>query len=283
MPGPRRPLRMLRAVALLVGLLPVLALAQPPATPKVAPAKVQAKAARGGRPNAAVDRGSLLRLFTRANPMLWPLAICSVATLGFALERLVALRRERVLPRDFVNRFQERLATGKLDRDRAAELCRANESPVAHVFASIVRHWGQPAAAIRQAIDREASGEVADLKRNVRFLNGTATLAPLLGLLGTVVGMIESFDALGGKVGPAKGEALAEGISLALVTTAGGLAIAVVSVVAYYFLLNRVDLLVRELDDQANKVIDLVCAEAIRPNTDRPRAAEAVRQETRGY
>ena len=82
------------------------------------------------------------------------------------------------------------------------------------------------------------------------MLNGTATLAPLLGLLGTVVGMIQSFDALGGRVGPAKGEALAQGISLALVATAFGLAIAVVSVAAYYYLLNRVDLLVRELDEQ---------------------------------
>ena len=97
------------------------------------------------------------------------------------------------------------------------------------------------------------------------MLNGTATLAPLLGLLGTVIGMIQSFDALGGRVGPAKGEALAQGISLALVATAFGLAIAIVSVAAYYYLLNRVDLLVRELDEHARQVIDLVSGEAIRP------------------
>ena len=106
---------------------------------------------------------------------------------------------------------------------------------------------------------------MTDLKRNVRVLNGTATLAPLLGLLGTVIGMIQSFEALGGRVGPARGEALAQGISLALVTTAFGLAIAIVSVAAYYFLLNRVDLLVRELDENARRVIDLVSVEAIRP------------------
>ena len=162
----------------------------------------------------------------------------------------MALRRERVIPRDFVNRFLERLSSGKLDRDRAAELCRANDSPVARVFAMVVSYWGQPAATIRQAIGYDAAGEVTDLKRNVRVLNGTATLAPLLGLLGTVIGMIQSFDALGGRVGPAKGEALAQGISLALVTTALGLAIAIVSVAAYYYLLNRVDVLVRDLDEQ---------------------------------
>jgi biopolymer transport protein ExbB len=237
-----------------------------PATKPEAP-RAEGKArpqppAKATRPGAAVGRGSILGLIRDANPMLWPLGICSVTALGFALERLIALRRSRVIPRDFVERFLERLASGKLDRERAAELCRAHESPVARILGHVIRYWGQPAAAIRQALDSDAAGELADLRRNVRVLNGTATLAPLLGLLGTVIGMIESFEALGGSgVGVAKGEALAHGISLALVSTAIGLAIAVVSVTAYYFLLHRIDALVRDLDEQARRVIDLVSAE----------------------
>src|SRR4051794_34042178 len=70
-----------------------------------------------------IGRQSIVRTLTRINPVLWLLGVCSVFTLGYALERLVALRRERVVPREFVNRFLERLASGKLDRDRAAELC----------------------------------------------------------------------------------------------------------------------------------------------------------------
>jgi biopolymer transport protein ExbB len=256
---------------------------QPPAGDVPAPAAEPAPKAEAAAPVAAraapapapvakpalIGRSSVLRLFTRANPMVWLLAVCSVVTLGFAFERLVALRRDRVIPRDFVQRFLERLAGGKLDRDRAAELCRANDSTMARVFAMVINQWGQPAATIRQTLGYNAAGEVMELKRNIRVLNGTATLAPLLGLLGTVVGMIQSFEALGGRVGPAKGESLAQGISLALGTTAMGLAIAVVSVTAYYYLLNRVDLLVRELDEQAGRVIDLVSAEAIRPAVDR--------------
>ena len=234
----------------------------PTPTPKARPTVRQPARADA---TSSVGRGSIIRLFAQANPMLWPLVLCSVVALGYALERLVALRRERVIPRDFVARFLERLSSGKLDRDRAAELCKANDSPVARVFAMVVSYWGQPAATIRQAIGYDAAGEVTDLKRNIRVLNGTSTLAPLLGLLGTVVGMIQSFDALGGRVGTSKGEALAHGISLALVATAMGLAIAVVSVVAYYYLLNRVDLLIRDLDENARKVIELVCAESIRP------------------
>ena len=232
----------------------------------------------GARPTTGVGRQSILALFARANPMLWLLGLCSIVAVGYTLERMIGLRRGRVIPRDFVNRFLERLSTGKLDRDRAIELCRSNESPAARVFGHVVRYWGQPAATIRQAVDHDAAREVVDLRRNVRVLNGTATLAPLLGLLGTVIGMIQSFDAIGGKVGGGKSEALAQGISLALISTAIGLGIAVVSVAAYYYLLNRVDLLVRDLDDHVRQVIDLISAESFRP-TDR--RVDHVRAESR--
>jgi biopolymer transport protein ExbB len=220
--------------------------------------------------------------------MLWPLAACSIFTVGIALERLLALRRKRVVPKEFVDRFLERLSSGKLDRDRALELCKANESPVARIFALVVKAWGQPGSTIRQNLSFDAAGELVELKRNLRVLNGMATLGPLLGLLGTVVGIIQSFDALGGRVGPARGEALAQGISLALVATAFGLVIAIFAVTAYYYLLNRVDVLTRELDEQTRQVIELVSSEAIRPGGfDRRHgtlpSADPLRQETRVY
>jgi biopolymer transport protein ExbB len=240
----------------------------------------------GARPG--VNRATVLQLLFQANPMLWPLAACSIFTVGIALERLLALRRKRVVPADFVDRFLERLSAGKLERDRALELCKANESPAARIFALAVKAWGQPGATIRQNLSYDAAGELIELKRNLRLLSGLATLGPLLGLLGTVVGIIQSFDALGGKIGPARGEALAQGISLALVATAVGLVIAIFAVTAYYYLMNRVDLLVRELDEKTRQVIELVSAEAVRPGGLERRhsvspPADALRQETRVY
>lgn len=256
---------MLRRRAL--GLLILIWLAGVPPTwaQEVKPAEpAPAKAAAG------VSRKSVLSVFRPDNPMLWPLAICSIVTVGITLERTIALRRGRVVPQDFVARFTERLASGKLDRDRAAELCKANDSPIARIFGYIVRYWGQPATAIRSALEYDAAGELLDLKRNCRALNGTATLAPLLGLLGTVVGMIEAFDSLSGReAGTGKSEALAHGISLALVTTALGLLIAIVSVAAYYLLLHKVDILSKDLDDAARPVIDLVAGEHGRATIDR--------------
>ena len=217
--------------------------------------------------------------------MLWPLVICSILTLGYVLERAVALRRDRVIPREFADRFLERLSGGKLDRERRLELCRAHDSPAARIFAMVVNAWGQPGATIRQILSYDAAGEVVELRRNLRVLSAMATLGPLLGLLGTVVGIIQSFDALGGRVGPARGEALAHGISLALVATAIGLAIAIISVAFYYVFLNRVDILVRELDDRARQVIELVSSESQRhsPQDRRhlPLTARAARQESR--
>lgn len=290
---PSRRLALLLLGAALVGLRPEVSAQETKVSlaPRREAPQIEGKARpkasmKAGTTGAGVGRGSLLGLVRNANPMLWPLGLCSVTALGFALERFIALRRSRVIPQDFVTRFLERLASGKLDRDRAAELCRAHESPVARVLGHVIRYWGQPAATIRQALDYDAAGELADLRRNVRVLNGTATLAPLLGLLGTVIGMIEAFDALGGSgTGVAKGEALAHGISLALISTAIGLAIAVVSVTAYYFLLHRIDTLVRDLDEQARRVIELVSAEGSWQLADRRAGAipgDHLRHETRG-
>jgi biopolymer transport protein ExbB len=233
-----------------------------------------------------VDRASVFQLLRHANPMLWPLVICSIVTLGYVMERFAALRRERVIPREFVDRFLERLANGKLDRERALELCRAHESPAARIFALVVNAWGLSGLTIRQVVSHDAAGEVVELKRNLRVLSAMSTLGPLLGLLGTVFGIIQSFDALGGRLGPARGEALAHGISLALVATAFGLAIAIIAVTFYYFFLNRVDLLVRELDDRTRQVVDLVSSDSHRlAPTDRRHgpigSADVHRQESR--
>ncbi len=232
--------------------------------------RIEAPAAQAGQDAAPgspwLGRAGALALLKRVNPMIWVLVLCSIFTIGLIFERLIALRRERVVPREFAERFLERLGSGKLDRDRAVELCRAHDSPAARISALAVSYWGRPATEIRQTLEADAGGIIADLKRNVRALNGVATLAPLLGLLGTVIGLIQSFDALGGRVGASKGEALAQGISLALVSTAVGLTIAAVAVVAYYFFLNRIDLLARLLDDHARRVIELVAGETLRPS-----------------
>src|SRR5262249_14934712 len=125
-------------------------------------------------PRPGIDRSIVGPLLLQANPMLWPLFICSIVAPGYVLERAMALRRDRVIPREFADRFIERLSAGKLDRERALELCRAHDSPAARVFAIVVGAWGQPGATIRQILNYDAAGEVVELKRNLRILSAMA-------------------------------------------------------------------------------------------------------------
>ena len=115
-----------------------------------------------GVPETGRGSSSIVQLVLRANPMLWPLAVCSIVTLGY-VERAVALRRDRVIPREFADRFLERLSGGKLDRERALELCRAHDSRAGRIFAMVVNAWGQPGATIRQILSYDAAGEVVEL------------------------------------------------------------------------------------------------------------------------
>ncbi len=204
----------------------------------------------------------ILDLLRRGDVSMWGLVGCSIITITFVLERLIVLRSSRVIPRTFVERFMDRLRSDELDRPKALELCRDNGSPVANVFTLVVQNWGRPSTEIRQAVADGAEAELFHLRRRVRALNGMATIGPLLGLLGTVMGMIEAFHALSMQTGSGKTELLASGISLALVATASGLAVAIVAAGAYYFLLGRVDRLVQEMDVLATEVVRYVSAEA---------------------
>lgn len=225
--------------------------------------------AGGGIDGTALSIGPkrLADLLMRGDPAMWGLVLCSIITVTFALERLIVLRSSRVIPRTFVDRFMDRLRDGEMDRGKAREMCRENGSPIARLFNTAVNYSGESASEIRDAVAESAQSEVFHLRRRVRALNGIATLAPLLGLFGTVMGMIEAFHALSLAAGGGKTERLANGISLALVATASGLGIAIVAAASYYYLLGKVDRIVQEMDILCNEVVDHIAA---------PRAAEKV-------
>ena len=156
-----------------------------------------------------------------------PLGVCSLIVIALSLERLIALRRGRVIPRPFVRRFTECVEDGQLSYDEATELCEEFDCPVAEVFQAAVRRWGRPMLEVEQAV-MDAGDRVADsLKRFLRVFHAISNVAPLIGLLGTVLGMIQSFDTISSQESLGRPEMLASGISVALMTTAGGLAVAI--------------------------------------------------------
>jgi biopolymer transport protein ExbB len=131
------------------------------------------------------------------------------------------------------------------------------------VFAAVVRKWGRPSVEIEQTIidaeDRIAPG----LRRYMRVFSGVATISPLLGLIGTVFGMIRLFDAIAGADAMGRTEMLAAGISEALFTTAGGLLIAIPALCFHLYFQGRVERLVIAIDELAQELASMVSAEAI--------------------
>jgi biopolymer transport protein ExbB len=237
------------------------AVAQPPEPP---PAEPVAEASRPA--GAASDTGlptNLVEIAKALDYWIIPFALATLIALWFSTERLVVLRKGRVIPKPFVDRFLKHLEDGTMSRAEALEVCEENGSPVAMVFAHGVRKWGKPSVEVEQAIIDGGERQVAQLRTHLRVINGVATVTPLLGLLGTVWGMLEAFNdiAVAGSMGNTT--MLASGIALALLTTAAGLVIAIPSLIIYMYLSGRVDSLVMDMDDLSQNIVHSISAEAL--------------------
>jgi biopolymer transport protein ExbB len=212
---------------------------------------------------AAIPTNNLLRVMYDGGPLMWPIAGSSIVLLVFVMERLVMLRRARVVPKPFVQKFFEQVKGGQLGRDGALEMCEESGSPVARVFAGAVKKWGRPAVEVEQAVIDAGERVTHELRRYLRLFNGISSVSPLMGLLGTVLGMISSFNAIVIGDSAAKASLLAGGIGQALLTTAGGLFVAIPALIAYMFFQSRVETLVMDIDAHAQQLVDIVSAEGI--------------------
>ncbi len=207
----------------------------------------------------------LFDIIRNGGPLMIPIGICSFILLVFVFERFISLRKGRILPGQFVKRFMQNMADGKLDRDKALELCEKNRSPIGKVFRAAVMKWGKPSVEVEQAVLDAGERAATDMRKYMRLLNGIATVCPLLGLLGTVLGMIHAFDAIA-TVNAAAADPkvlIATGISQALLTTAAGMSVAIPALIAYMFFSSRIDQRVVEIDRLGQKVVDMVSAEAL--------------------
>ena len=205
---------------------------------------------------------NLLEVIRDGGPLMLPIGVCSFILLVFVFERAISLRRGRVIPGTFVRKFLEQLREGQLDRDTALKLCKKNRSPVAEVFSAAVAKWGRPSVEVEQAIIDAGERVTNGLRRYLRLFNGISTISPLLGLLGTVLGMIRAFNAIATADAMGRPELLAAGISQALLTTAAGLSVAIPALIAYLFFVGRVDRLIIDIDALGQQVVGSISADA---------------------
>lgn len=242
------------------------AIAQSPAGSEVAQAGLSSAATQAAEAAARPVQGrSLFGIIVAGGPLMIPIGVCSFILVLFTLERLVSLRKSQTIPAPFVDRFLDQLSSGELNRETALALCDKSNSTVSRVFRAGVQKWGRSAVEVEQSILDAGERAAWDLRRFLRGINGIATVSPLLGLFGTVVGMIQSFDSIAvvdSNMADQKA-LIATGISVALITTAAGLTVAIPALVSHLLITGIVDRRIMELDSLGMKVVNLVSAEAL--------------------
>lgn len=214
----------------------------------------------------AADEGVinvLVERFNEGGPWMWPVLICLIIGLAIAFERIITLNRADINTRKFLVNVKR-----ALDEDgitAAEEVCARTRGPVASVFQAGLLRADEGIEAVEKAVVSYGSIEMSFLERGLVWLSLFISLAPMLGFLGTVVGMIQAFDAIevAGDISPSL---VAGGIKVALLTTAFGLIVAIILQFFYNYAVSKIDRIVVEMEDASIELIDsLVLLEAGRP------------------
>ena len=176
------------------------------------------------------------------------LGVFSLIGVAVALERGVNLTRAKVMPPDFVRELQELVKRGETNPERFRELSQRSTAPVAQILKSGLLRAGRPTTEVEKSMEDAVAREMSILRSRVRPLSVVASVAPLIGLLGTVVGMIMAFRTAS-QAGLGKAEALAEGIYLALETTVAGLVIAIPCLLFAAYFNGRTETIIRAVSE----------------------------------
>lgn len=197
--------------------------------------------------------GRVLDVFLRGGILMWPILLCSIIALAFVIERLIGLRVSANFPRELFSRVRDLVRQGLTNE--AIDLCKNNDTAFARLMHSCLVRAEAGGHEMEAALEETGGRVLYDLRRNVRPLGVIADIAPLLGLMGTVTGMIRCFDVVARAGALGRAELLAEGIAEALLTTLFGLAVAIPSLVFYYYFRGKADSLVRLMEDACIEIL----------------------------
>ena len=191
-------------------------------------------------------------LFEQGGLMMYPLSLCSILTLAITLERAFSLRRHRIIRGEIVSVIEN--IKGPEDIGLAVSVCNQYEGPFAQVVRTGLESRYLPPEEIRENIVDQGRQEMGKLQKGIVILETVASVSPLLGLLGTVLGMIKVFREIS-EVGVGQGNLLAGGIAEAILTTGAGLFIAIPSLVFFNFFSSKAESLVLEIEKYSNALL----------------------------
>lgn len=203
-------------------------------------------------------QGTLLGYFNKGGPVMWPLLFAAILALAFIIERWWVLWRSKIKTDEFLNRLRAALLKRRSAKE-AISVCEEYKGPIANILKAGLIKYGTTEEEIEKAIEIAVNHELARLERGLAVLGSIANVAPLMGFLGTVTGMIKSFGVLA-EQGLKNPEKVAEGISEALITTATGLAIAIPAALFYNWFSTKVSRFVLEMETGSNMLLETFAA-----------------------
>jgi biopolymer transport protein ExbB len=197
----------------------------------------------------------MIDMVIKGGPIMAPILLCSVISLAIVVERFLSLRRNRILKYDILQRIEELLRDRKIPE--ATTLCKRYPSSMTRILLAAILNHDKTRQDIKEIIEDAGRHEVPVLERYLTILGTIASISTLLGLLGTITGMIKTFNVIAA-LGYGHPEALAGGISEALITTAAGLGVAIPSLVLHNFFTSKVDSLVIEMEKNSLRMLNIL-------------------------
>lgn len=191
----------------------------------------------------------------RGGVLMIPIVLCSVLALGIVIERLFNLRAKRILREDVMEEIESMLREKRISE--ASMICRRHSTAMSRILQAAILNHERDRAEIKDLIEDAGRQEMPHLERYLNLLGTIAGISPLLGLLGTVTGMIRAFDVIS-VAGVGNPNTLAGGISEALITTAAGLSVAIPSLVFHTYFVKKADGLVLEMEKHSLRLLEIL-------------------------
>jgi biopolymer transport protein ExbB len=201
---------------------------------------------------------TLWEFLVKGGPMMWPLLACSVIGAAIIIERLFALRQSRIIPRELIEEVEQLIRMGRISD--IEELLGRSSSPLCPIIMAAVKNAGMNREIIQSSMEEAGAAEGYAMERYIDILGVIAVVAPMLGFLGTVAGMLTSFSAFGTAGGPSPA-LLFSGITEALITTIMGLTIAIPVYVCYRLLIVRNDYVLKEMEMTSARILEYLKGE----------------------
>ena len=202
---------------------------------------------------------NLWQVFLAGGPVMWPILLCSIFALAIALEKFWHLHKIRIDTQDFLKKILDKIKYHQIKE--ALEICDNTKSPISHILKAGILKYDRPRPQIKEAIEDASLYEIPRLEKNLTALATIAHVSPLLGLLGTVTGMVRCFQTIQAKATsfhPVSPGDLAGGIWEALLTTVAGLIVAIPTFVAYNYLVSCINNFILEMEKASTELVNFL-------------------------